>query len=136
MTQIHGIDTQSIFAKAPTSHYEIYVDGTNDIWWDDTTHYVVTVPAGKVYWLWGGWVDIENNATVDIVIQDASGNLLIELLNEAASTGAFGYPDPALHTCQMPIPMAAGWEVEILFGAAQSTAAFASCVCTIVDATE
>ena len=131
---IYGIDPHSIFSKVPISHYEIYTDGTSDTWWDDTTHYVVTVPAGKIYWLWGGYVDIENNATCDVTIKDASGNIIMLLLDEAAGTAAFGYPDPALHTCQMPIPMLAGWEVEILFGAAQSTAAFASCVCTVVDA--
>ena len=127
-------DPHSVFAQNPTSHYEIYTDGTNDVWWDDTTHYVVTVPAGKIHLLWGGYVDIENNATLDVTIRDASDNIIMYLLDEAAGTAAFHYPDPAVCGVGHPIPLLAGWYAEALFGAAQSTAAFASCVCTIVDA--
>ena len=133
MARVYGIDPHGIYSKVPISNYEIYT-GVADVYWTDTTHYVAEVPAGKVWWLWGGYVDIENNSTVDVTIKDASDNILMLLLDEAAGTASFGFPDPALHTCQMPIPLLAGWYIEIVFGAAQSTAAFACAVTTAVDA--
>lgn len=122
----------TIYGIVPISHYEIYTDGTNDVYWDDTTHYVVTVPADHNYLLWGGYVDIENAATLDITIKDASDNIIMYLTDEGAGAGAHHYPDPAICNVKMPIPLKEGWYVEVLFGAAQSTAAFASCVCTPV----
>ena len=133
MPRVFGIDPHSIYSKVPVSNYEIYT-GVADVYWITTTSFVVTAAAGKVTWFWGGYVDIENNATCNVYIKDASDNILMHLLAEGAGTAAFGFPDPALHTCQMPIPLLAGWYIEIVFGAAQSTAAFACAVTTAVDA--
>ena len=119
---IHGI--------VPISNYEIYT-GVSDTYWVDTTHYVVTVPADHIYLFWGGYLDGDAAGTINIYIKDASDNIIMgPMLTEADCRVGYGYPDPALIHVNMPIPLQAGWYVELLYGGAQGAGAFASCVCT------
>lgn len=128
----YGIDPHSIWSKVPVSNYDI--DATAGGLWTSTTTYRVTAAAGKVTWFWGGYYKGNTANTVVIQMHDAADGILMSLLSEANGSTGFGYPDPALHTCQMPIPMLGGWYIEATAGAAQDSSAYASCVTTEVDA--
>ena len=133
MARVYGIDPHSIYSKVPQSNYEVDATGTTALW-PDTTHYTAIVPAGKIWWFWGGYQDGSVNGTVVGTIKDGSDNILFVILSEADATVAIGYPDPALVNVNMPIPMLAGWYLELLYQNAQGAAAYASCVVTEVDA--
>ncbi len=130
MGQPHAKGT--IYQIPPISNYELDATGATALWPADTT-YVMTVPAGYNYLFWGGYLDGDAAETIVVTIHDASDNQILgPLLSEANATVGYSYPDPALYTSQMPIPLLAGWNVLLTFGGAQGAAAFASCICTPV----
>jgi len=129
----YGIDPHSFYSKIPTSNYA--EDATGGGLWLDTTHYRVTVPTGKIYWLWGGYYKGNTANTVVISLADVDDNPLMgPLLSEANGSTGFHYPDPALVNLKMPLPLLAGWYIEAVAGAAQDATAYASCIVTEVDA--
>jgi len=133
MPQVYGTDPHSFYSKIPTSNYDI--DATGGGLWTDTTHYRVTIPTGKIGWLWGGYYKGNTANTVVISLKDAANALLMgPLLSEANGSTGHHYPDPALVNIKMPIPLLAGWYVEAVAGAAQDGTAYASCIITYTDA--
>jgi len=133
MARVYGIDPHGIHSKVPQSNYEADATGATTLW-PDTTHYKAEVPAGKIWWFWGGYQDGDAAETVVGTIKDASDNILFLLLSEANATVGYGYPDPALVHVNMPIPLLAGWYIELLYGGAQGAGAYACAVVTEVDA--
>ena len=133
MARVYGIDPHGIHSKVPISNYEIYT-GVADVYWTDTTHYKAEVPAGKIWWFWGGYQDGDAAQTVVGTIKYASDNIHYLHLSESNATFGYGYPDPALVHVNMPIPLLAGWYIELLYGGAQGAGAYACAVVTEVDA--
>ena len=116
-----------IYTAGIVTNYEIDATGATARW-ADTTHYTAIVPAGKRWFLWGGYQDGDAAQTVVGTIKDASDNILFAILSEADATVGYGYPDPALVHVNMPIPMSEGWYLELVYGGAQGAGAYASCV--------
>jgi len=130
----YNINPHSFYAQNPQSNYEKDATGATTLW-PATTTYVATVPAGKIWQFWGGYLDGDAAETIVVTIHDADDNQLLgPLLSEANATVGYSYPDPALYTSQMPIPLLAGWYVLLTFGGAQGANAYASCIVTEVDA--
>ena len=122
----------TIHSIVPISNYELDATGATALWPADTT-YKMEVPANHIYLFWGGYLDGDAAQTIVVTIHDASDNQILgPLLSEANATVGYSYPDPALYTSQMPIPLQAGWYVLLTFGGAQGALAFASCICTPV----
>ena len=125
-----------IFAELLTvakkvDNYEIYT-GAGDTYWVDTTHYRATCPAGKRWVLLGGMFSRDVSGTATTYVYNVGDELIAQLGYEAAATGRAGYPEWAQAKGTMWM-FDAGDYVEIIFGAAQSTAAFASCVVLEID---
>lgn len=130
----HRLDKHSFYAQNPQSNWEVDATGATTLW-PATTTYVAAVPAGKIWLFWGGYLDGDAAETIVVTIHDGSDNQILgPLLSEADATVGYSYPDPALYTSQMPIPLLAGWYVLLTFGGAQGALAFASCIVTEVDA--
>jgi hypothetical protein len=102
--------------------------------WTDTTHYKVTVPTYKRWWLFGGVVNRDANQTCDVMVYDSSNNIVLYLADQAAGTGISHYPDSTLAQVQMPIPLEAGMYVQATFDGAQGANAYASCYVLEVEA--
>ena len=133
MPQVYGTDPHSFYSKVPISNYA--EDATGGGLWTSTTTYRVTVPPGKIYWLWGGYYKGNTADTVVILLADASDNPIVgPLLSEANGSTGHHYPDPALINIKWPIPLLAGWYIEATAGAAQDATAFSSCIVTATDA--
>ncbi len=130
----YAIDPHSFFAQNPQSNYEVDATGATALW-SSTTTYTAIVPAGKIWLFWGGYLDGDAAETIVATIHDGSDNLILgPILSEADATVGYSYPDPALYTASLPIPLLAGWYVLLTFGGAQGVGAFASCIVTEVDA--
>lgn len=112
-------------------NYEIYT-GVADVYWVDTTHYRATCPTGKRWFLLGGAYSRDNSATGTVYIYNADDKLIAQIGYEGAATGRAAYPEYAQAKATAWV-FDVGDYLEILFGAAQSTAAFASCVVLEVD---
>lgn len=97
--------------------------------WDATTHHAYTVPAGERWLLFGGVINRDANATLDVTVQNAAGKTILYLSDQAAGTGITHYPDSSVGGDQIirPIPLDAGMVVYILTGAAQGAGAYSSC---------
>ena len=130
MGQPHAKGT--VYQIPPIDNYEADATGATALW-PATTTYVMTVPAGYTYLMWGGYLDGDAAETIVVTIHNVGDDQILgPLLSEANATVGYSYPDPALYTSQMPIPLKAGDYVLLTFGGAQGAAAFASCICTPV----
>jgi hypothetical protein len=110
------------------TNYEAYA-AEGCTYWEDTTHYTVTVPADRRWLLHYGSAFISQNATCDAVMYDAADEQILYLADHAAGTGTKHFPDATLGVSfPKPIIMKEGWYITVLFGAAQDTDAYAFCV--------
>ncbi|GAH94804.1 unnamed protein product [marine sediment metagenome] len=107
-------------------------DATAGGLWTDTTHYRVTVPTGKRWFLLGGNIDRDVSATIGTWVFDSAGNQIGILLSEAAETTVVAFPETVFEVPKFVLD--AGEYIESFFGAAQSTAAFHSCIVLEVNA--
>jgi hypothetical protein len=100
--------------------------------WTSTTVQNYTVPAGCRWFLTGGYVTRDTNtgtATLTVDVYDAATNLVLHLDEAVAGTGTTTYPDPTYTGyINFPLPMGAGWYVNITIGEAQGAAAAATCM--------
>lgn len=119
-------------ARVITNYEKDATGGTTR--WPDTTHYKVTVPPGKRWFVWGGVVNRDASQTVAIWVKDSSDNVLFQMAAYSAATGPTPYPiEVYVGKIVLPIPMDAGTYIEMIFGGAQSTAAYASCIVSEID---
>lgn len=100
--------------------------------WDSTTVMTWTVPAGRRWDFIGGTVKNSADATVVAIVQNAASKVIYQLCSIAApgATVRVQFPDSDIGFVHRPIPMFAGWSVEMTMGAAQGAAAEAN-ICVI-----
>lgn len=104
------------------------IDATGGGLWTDTTHYKVTVPAYKRWFLFGGNCYVTQNATCDVMLYNSDDKVINYLADYAAGTGHKPYPDGTFGAGLMrPIPLDAGEYIQATFGAAQDATAYATC---------
>jgi len=103
------------------------VDATAGGLWDDTTHYIATVPAGKRWILLGGVINRDVSATVKAYARDVSGNIILKMGDEAAGTGYSHYPETAFWI-GTPLVLDSSEDVYLQFNVAQGGSAWATCV--------
>lgn len=99
-----------------------------------TTNHKITVPTGVRWLFFGGRVNRSANATLVIRLYESGDEVILQLQDDAAATGATNYPntDKAEMTVPgMPIPLKAGDYINIVFGAAQG--ATASCSAIVLE---
>ncbi|GAJ08745.1 unnamed protein product [marine sediment metagenome] len=101
--------------------------------WIDTTHYKAVVPALKRWFFTGGTVQRDVSSTATVYIKDAADAIIFYADYQAAATTIYQYPDPTVMKAPLPRILDPGEYVEIFFGTAQSTAAYATCVVLEVD---
>ncbi|GAG94499.1 unnamed protein product, partial [marine sediment metagenome] len=110
------------------------LDATGGGLWTNTTHYRVTVPAGKRYWLYGGYCSRDNAATMKAFIYNAAGAYLMQLADWAAAAGGCHYPETAnVGNIVFPIPLDATDYLELVFNVAQGANAYATAIMLEVD---
>lgn len=83
-----------------------------------------TVPSGKRWLCWGGYVERDQNATIQIDLYNSSNELIGTILNPlAAGTTNFtwGFNTATAYFIPSPIPMKAGDYVKLTWGASQTT---------------
>ena len=100
--------------------------------WDSTTVMTWTVPAGYRWDFIGGTVLNSVDATVTVILQNATPKTIYQLASIAAPGAAtrVQFPDSDIGYVHRPIPMYAGWSVQMTMGAAQGAAAEAN-ICVI-----
>lgn len=95
--------------------------------WDSTTNKKYTVPAGERWFLYGGTVTRDANQTLIVTVKDASDQTVIQLDSQGAGTGLTAYPNQAsTGAIVFPLPMDAGYYVDITCGGAQGAGAIAT----------
>lgn len=110
--------------------------GTGNDKWKSTTVQEYTVPAGKMWWFYGGSVKNNVDATVTVDIYNSADKVILGLASIAAPGAGVRvqYPDSDIGYVSRPIPIEAGSYVNILMGAAQGATAEATCLvheCTV-----
>lgn len=114
-------------------NYEIYT-GVADVYWLTTTNFRAVVPAGKRWFLFGGNCDRENSSTFTAYVKNSGDNILLTLAYSAATTGHSAFPVAAYAGSHVfPYPLDADDYVDLIFGTAQSTAAYCSILVLEVD---
>ena len=91
----------------------------------------ITVPPNKEWLLYGGIVNRDNSADLNIRVYNSDGKVIAFLGYSAAGTGEMAYPETTAQIYNMqslPLPLKAGDYIEFAFGATQSTAAFVSAI--------
>ena len=124
------MDIRDLAIAKKVNNYAI--DATGGGLFTDTTHYRITCPAGKRWFVLSGSVKADVSATVQVHIFDSSDNIIDRLLYESASTTHFVFPESEFFTGNAKI-IDAGEYLEILFGAIQGVGAFASCTILEID---
>lgn len=110
------------------------LDATSGGLWDSTTNFIVTVPAKKRWFLFGGNVSRGVSSTMYAYVKDSDDNIILMLAYHAAAAAAAAYPLAAnTGNVVFPYPMDPGDYVNLLFGVAQNASSYASCVVLEVD---
>ncbi|GAI69232.1 unnamed protein product [marine sediment metagenome] len=100
--------------------------------WTSTTVFQATCPAGKRWFLLGGYIDRDVAATCVVRIRDSAANFLRSLSDAAASTVRIPLIENEFAQTGIFI-LDPGDYVHVYFGVAQGAAAFASCQVLEVD---
>jgi len=95
--------------------------------WTDTTHFRVTVPTDKRWFLLGGHVKRDIAATINTEVYDSSDQKIGKLMDDASGTGLVTFPE-ADYFIGTPWILDAGEYIESVFSVAQGTSATHSCV--------
>jgi hypothetical protein len=96
--------------------------------WDSTTVMTWTVPTNFRWYFIGGTVKNSADATVTVIVQNATPKEVYQLASIAApGIGVrVQFPDSDIAYVHRPIPLAAGWSIKMTMGAAQGAAAEAN----------
>jgi len=127
---------KSVYQTAITPNYIVDTTslGAGNDKWTSTTVQTYTVPAGKVWLLWGGQVTTDAAETLVVTMTDGT-NTLLTLASYGAAAAEQPYPETAnMGNYVMPLIMPAGYTVLITCGGAQGATAAATCVVTEIDA--
>ena len=108
------------------------IDATAGGLWTDTTHYKVTCPVGKRWFLIGGVVVRAVSATLEGYVKDSSDKIIGYLISETAAATSNMYPEYAFQVGNY-IVLDVGEYVELVFGVAQNASSYASCMVLEVD---
>lgn len=124
------ITTELLTSAKKLNHHEVYAGSGTD-YWTSTTAFKVIVPTGYRAFVLGGYVEREVSGTVTVKAYDVGDNIIASMDYQAAATGSSTWPTNTDSTAMLgcggyPIILDAGEYVLVTFGAAQSTAAFAS----------
>ena len=129
---------KSVYQTAITPNYIVNTGslGAGNDKWTSTTVQTYTVPAGKVWLLWGGQVTRDTaTGTATLVVNLTDGtNILMNVATEANATGQTSLLADLPGDFVMPIIMPAGYTIVITVGEAQGAAAAATCVVTEIPA--
>lgn len=90
------------------------------------------VPAGKRWFLIGGYVKRDASETIIVTARDTSDNNILKLLDETASTSGVAYPE-ADFQFGSPTVLDAGEYIDFTFGGNQGAGAYLSCIVLEVD---
>ena len=124
-----GFRAGNLYQHAITPNY--IVDATDNAAdntkWTSTTVQTYTVPAGKVWILWGGQVTRDANETLVINLTDGT-NTIMNLATEGAATGQTDLLADLPGKYQMPMVLPAAYTIVITAGGAQGAGAKATCV--------
>lgn len=107
-------------------------NASDNLKFDSDTAQKYIVPAGKRWLLIGGNVNRDVSSTLLVRLHDAANKVILTLANESAGTGVTVFPNGGTNDENFrpigPIILDAGEYVRILFGTAQTGAAWASCM--------
>ena len=130
MTKRFGLYSQPILAN-------YIVDATDNAAtnakWDSTTVQTYTVPAGKRWLLYGGYVTRDANETLVVVLQDATPTTIMTTSTQGAAIDTTDLLADVPDTMQRPIIMDPGWSILITAGGAQGAGAAATCFVIEID---
>ena len=131
-----------IFAELLTvaklvDNYEIDATGTTAKWPTDKL-YKAIVPAGKRWFFMGGAFKRDVASTSEVVIKNASDELVYQLDSFGSATTMAAYPSTTAQINTLarplgPIIMDAGGYVQLSFATSQTAGAHASCNVLEVD---
>lgn len=124
------IVTELLTKAKKVNNYELY--SASGPLWTDTTHYRATVPVGKRWFVLGGAVKRDASATINTGVYDAADKQIGKILDDAAGTGLVSFPEDCYFIGTSWI-LEAGEYIESVFGAAQGTGAYHSCVVVEID---
>lgn len=107
-------------------------NGAGNDKWTSTTVQSYTVPARKVWMLYGGHVKRDTQtgtATLLVQVFNAADKLLLQLDTQANAAATTSYPNTASTAgFRFPMKLKAGWYVKITVGEAQGANASATCI--------
>ena len=129
-----GFQAGNLYQHPITPNYIVDAtdnDGTNAKW-TSTTVQTYTVPAGKVWALWGGQVTRDANETLVVNMTDGT-NVILNCATEGAATGQTSLLAD-VGNLSLPLIMPAGYTVVITAGGAQGAGAKATCVVSEITA--
>lgn len=131
-----GIIAELLTVAKKLNNYEIY--SASGTLWTSTTVYTAVVPAGKRWFVLGGLINRNVSSTISIRVYDAADKHILNIGETAAATAYTTWPctvatGSRLHGGIYPIILDAGEYVTILFGTAQDTSSWATCVVLEID---
>jgi len=130
-----GFQAGNLYQHAITTNYIVDTTslGAGNDKWTSTTRQSYTVPAGKVWILWGGQVTRDAAETLLVDLTDGT-NIIMNLATAGAATGQTDLLEDLPGNYTMPLILPAGFIVDITFGGAQGAGAKATCVVSEIPA--
>lgn len=129
---------QWMYARKVNNYIEDATDNAaTNAKFTSTTAQEYTVPAGKRWFVLGGYVKRDASSTLAVVAYDVSDKIIMYFDYQAAATGQTAWPCQDAHDRAVnpsyPIILDAGEYVGISFGSAQGAGAEASCIILEID---
>lgn len=104
---------------------KVTINLVNSATWDTTILYEWIVPTAKRWFVMGGMINRDVNATVTVDAVDASDNSYFNLLAEAAATGVHEWPDVGkINWPHAPLILDPTEKIRFAFGVAQGATAY------------
>lgn len=124
MTKRFGMNSQPLF---PNYIVDATDNAATNLKWDSTTVQTYTVPAGKRWLLYGGYVTRDANETLVTVIQDATPTAIMTVSTQGAAIDTTDLLADLPGNLTMPMILDPGFSVLITAGGAQGAGAKATC---------
>ena len=94
--------------------------------WTSTTVQTYTVPTGKRWLAYGGYVTRDANETLAVILQDTTPSTVMALSTQGAAIDTTDIFADLPGNFVLPLNMEAGWSVKITAGGAQGAGAKAA----------